>query len=307
MKDSQLTFKLIRLCTPLFIVFLFLYLAASCSTMSDNSIVSDAYYNLGNAELDKGNNIEAEKYYFTALSYNSDNRSASYNLAVVYTLNGKFAEAEDLFKILLIDDPENVIIQNAYAWNMFRSGDLSRALEIYESVLSSNPAYDELRKNCIRVYMEVEDFDRASFHVSFLFEKSTLDSEMLFLQGELLFLQSNPEAEDWFIASVEKDSSNSESKSALNKILQTKPEEESIRELYEKLDDAEVLNPDLIYQFSLRLLALEEPVGYDYFREAVHLGYDVTQVKMSDINNLSDPIKIEFLNLLGEEFLSKYQ
>ena len=307
MKGFQLISRLIRFGKPLLIVLLFLFVTISCSTLSDRTILSDAYYNLGNSELDKGNNQEAEKYYFTALSYNSDNRSVSYNLAIVYTLNGKFTAAENLLDILLLDDPDNVIILNAIAWNMYKSGDLNKAVEIYESVLSNNPAYDELRKNCIRVYLEVGDFDRASQHIDFLIENSSLDSETLFLQGEWLFLQNNPEAEDWYIASLEKDSSNSVAENTLKEILHTLSEEKSIRELYEKLDAAGVLSPNLIYEFSLHLLTLEELSGYDYFREAVLLGFDVTQVTKSDTSTLSDPIKKEFLHLLGEEFVGKYK
>ncbi|NQT59122.1 MAG: tetratricopeptide repeat protein [Bacteroidetes bacterium] len=286
---------------------LFLLLAVSCSTMSDRTILSDAYYNLGNSELDKGNNQEAEKYYFTALSYNSDNRSVSYNLALTYTLNGQFAEAENLFQLLLAEDPDNVIILNASAWNMYKRGDPNKALELYESVLGNNPAFDELRKNCIRVYLEVENFDRASFHLDFLIENSTLNSDILFLQGELFFLQNNPEAEDWYIAAWEKDSGNNEAVSGLVKILHNKSAEKPIQELYEKLDSAELLDSELIYEFSLHLLTLGKLSGFTYLREAVLLGFDVSQVKKSDVSTLSDPIKKELLTLLGEEFIRKYQ
>ncbi|MBL7005762.1 MAG: tetratricopeptide repeat protein [Spirochaetia bacterium] len=291
----------------LLILSLCLIFTASCSTLSDRTILSDSYYNLGNCELERGNNKEAEKYFATAISYNSDNHSASYNLAVSYTLNGKYADAENLFQLLLKDDPNNVIIQNAAAWNMYKSGELHKAVEMYESVLKINPAYDALRKNCIRVYLELSEFDKASFHVNFLIEKSTLDSETLFLQGELQFLQDNPEAEDWYIAAVKKDSGNNEAANGLIKILHTKSKEKSIRDFYAKLDNAEILRAELVYEFSLYLLTLEEPSGFDYLRRAVQLGYDVTQVKKSDVSNFSDSIKKEFLNLLGEEFKDAYR
>jgi Tfp pilus assembly protein PilF len=307
MKDSQLTSRLIRLFRKFLVVLLFLLFSASCSTLSDHIILSDAYYNLGNSELDKGNNEEAEKYYITALSYNSDSRSVSYNLAITYTLNGKFLEAESIYQLLLKDDPDNIIILHASAWNMYKSGKLDKAIEIYESILVNNPAYDELRKNCIRIHLDVEDFSRASFHIDFLIEKSPLDSEMLFLHGELLFLQNNPEAEDWYIASLEKDVSNSEAASGLLKVLHSKSEEKSIRQLYEKLDYIGVLSPELIYEFSHYLLTLEEISGFDYLHDAILLGFDITQVKKSDVSVFSDSIKKEFLKVLGEEFIGTYQ
>ena len=307
MKESQLTSKLIRLFLILLFLSLLLFYSTSCSTLSDHIILSDAYYNLGNSELDKGNNQEAEKYYFTALSYNSDNRSVSYNLAITKTLIGKYSEADNIFQLLLIEDPGNVIILNASAWNMYKSGEPGKALEIYESVLINNPAYNELRKNCIRVYMEVGDYPGASFHIDFLIENSILDSEILFLQGELLFLQSDPEAEDWYLASLEKDVSNSEAAIGLLKVLHSKSEKKSIRQLYEKLDNTGVLSPELIYEFSQHLLTLEEISGFNYLHEAISLGFDVTQVKKSDVGMFSDSIKKEFLKVLGEEFIGTYQ
>ena len=306
MKGSQLTSKLIHLFS-IFLVLLLLYIFISCSTLSDQMALSDAYYNLGNSELDKGNTEDAEKYFITALSYNSDNRSVSYNLAITYTLNGKFSDAEILLQQLLLDDPDNIIVLNASAWNMYKSGELGRAIEIYESILIQNPAYNELRKNCIRVNLESGDFSRASYHIEFLIGNSALDSELLFLQGELLFLQNNSEAEDWYIASVKKDFSNNDAVSGLIKILHTKTEEQPILELYNKLDISGVLNPELMYEFSLYLLIMEETSGYDYFREAVLMGFDITQVKKSDVSRLPDSIKKEFLNLLSEEFVGTYQ
>lgn len=306
MKGSQLTSKLIHLFS-IFLVLILLFIFISCSTLSDQMALSDAYYNLGNSELDKGNNEDAEKYFITALSYNSDNRSVSYNLAITYTLNGKFSDAEILLQQLLLDDPDNIIVLNASAWNMYKSGELGRAIEIYESILIQNPAYNELRKNCIRVNLESGDFSRASYHIEFLIGNSALDSELLFLQGELLFLQNNSEAEDWYIASVKKDFSNNDAVSGLIKILHTKTEEQPIRELYNKLDISGVLNPELMYEFSLYLLIMEKTSGYDYFREAVLMGFDITQVKKSDVSRLPDSIKKEFLNLLSEGFVGTYQ
>ncbi len=306
MSKSHAACQLLRFCKTFLLLSLLLIFTVSCSTLPERTILSDAYYNLGNFALEKGNNLEAEKYFATALSYNSDNRSASYNLAVSYTLNRKYTESENLFQQLLKADPDNVIILNASAWNMYKSGELHKAVVIYESVLKNNPAYDALRKNCVRVYLEIGDFSKASFHIDFLIEKSILDSETLFLQGELQFLQDNPEAEDWYIAAVKKDSGNNEAVNGLIKILHSKSKEKSIREFFTKLDSAEILRAEIVYEFSLHLLTLEESSGFDYFRRAVQLGYDVTQVKKSDVSNLTDSIKEEFINLLGEEFQNTY-
>ena len=307
MKESRLAEWSIILLKVIPAVLLVLVLSVSCSTLPDRIILSDAYYNLGNSELDKGNSQEAEKYFSTAFSYNPDNRSASYNLAITYTLNGKFAEAESVLQLLLADDPDNVIVQNASAWNMYKSSKFNSAIELYESVLSNNPAYDELRKNCIRVCLEVGDFDKAAFHLDFLIGNRDLDSDILYLKGELHFLQNNPEAEDWYIAAWKKDLENKEAISRLEEILHNNLEEKPILELYNKLDAAGLLNPQYIYDFSLQLLTLKELSGFDYLRKAVQLGFDVSQVKKSDIDTLSDPIKKDFVDLISVEFLRKYQ
>ncbi len=307
MRESQLTSRLIHRFISLLVLLLFLFFAASCSTLSDRPILSDAYYNLGNSELDKGNNQEAEKYFITAFIYNPDSRSVSYNLAITYTLNGKFTDAENLLQQLLEEDPDNVIIRNAYAWNMYKRGEFSKAIELYESVLINDPAYDDLRINCIRVCLEIGDFDRASFHIDFLMRNSTLNSEILFLKGELSSLQNDSKAEDWYIASLNKDSGNEEASAGLMKILHTKTTGKLVRVFYEKLGDAGVLTPEFIYELSLHLLALEESSGFDYFKEAVLSGFDISQVKKSDVSSLSDSIKTEFIKLLGEAFINTFQ
>ncbi len=307
LKESQSKGRLILLFTVVLMLSIILVLGTSCSTGPEQNIVSDAYYNVGNSAFSAGNYKQAEEYYITAISYNPDNRSASYNLALTYTLNGKFLEAENLFLQLLADDPDNIIVLNSAAWNIYKSGNPEKALEDYESILRITPAYDELRLNCIRVSLEIGDFARADYHLGYLFDNSTLNFDMLFLRGEFFFHQNDDEAGDWYISALEKDSGNIDAESRIEEILQSELTEKSILKLYTKLNNAGLLSPDLLYEISLRLLSIGEISGFTYLREAVLLGFDITQIMRTDFEILPEPIYNEFLEFLIDEFARKFQ
>ena len=74
-----------------------------------------------------------------------DNISALQGLAVIKQMTNRNQEAVRLYKLILENDPENVIVMNNLAWILCEDqGEYQQALELAEKGLSLTPGYTDM-------------------------------------------------------------------------------------------------------------------------------------------------------------------
>jgi len=283
---------------PVLLLALLAVLLSSCSTLSDRNSFSGLYFNLGNRELESGNYAAAVKNYSESLFYAPDNRSAVYNKAVALTQSRKYAEAEELFRKLLAEDPENIYLLEAIAWNYFQAGLLEQALASYEFLLSLYPAYDKARYDVVRIALSLEKFDFAQEQIDYLFLQSGMMSETLWYQAELLYLQDEPEAVDWYAAvlELEEDGNHGLATERLQQIIGSLENADEIIVLGDKLLNSSVdIEGKIICSLAVRLLGIPDERGFDYLDKAISLGCSIEDVTTRDLSQIQKDMRARFL------------
>lgn len=101
------------------------------------------WFFLGAAQVDAGKYIEAE----TSLEMASDlslskkemKTQMQYLLAETYLKNGKVAKSDEMFELLISNNPDNAVAKNRYAYSLaVRNKNISRAAELIGQVIAAN-------------------------------------------------------------------------------------------------------------------------------------------------------------------------
>ena len=114
-------------------------LVSGCTTTMDRSELATEYYNLGTAFFDLGDLTRSADYLSRALELDESLARASYNLARVYALQGRFVEAEELLQSLKALEPENTMVLKTLGYVAYSRGDLDAAAVAYDDVLRIDP------------------------------------------------------------------------------------------------------------------------------------------------------------------------
>ena len=147
-------------------------LLAACATTMDRSELATEYYNLGAAFFDLGDLERSADYFSRALEFDASLARASYNLARVYVLQGRFSDAESLLVELRDQEPENTIVLETLAYVAYSRGDLETAGSIYDDVLEIDPGSVNALYNRAIIAAENDEGDLAA---SLLREAHSID------------------------------------------------------------------------------------------------------------------------------------
>jgi len=136
--------------------------AISCTTTMDRSELATEYYNLGTAFFDLGDLPRSADYLSRAIELDESLAQASYNLARVYALQGRFGEAEALLNSLRLLEPDNTTIIETLAYVAYSRGELDTAASTYDEVLQIDPGNLNALYNRALIADETGDLERAS-------------------------------------------------------------------------------------------------------------------------------------------------
>ncbi len=115
-------------------------LLASCVTGVSPREAAKAYYDLGNAYAQLGDQNKATAAYLRALQLDGSLFQASYNLARAYIESNQYAKATSLLSDLLAKDPRNTITLETLGYAAYKQNKLDVALGYYRRVLDLAPA-----------------------------------------------------------------------------------------------------------------------------------------------------------------------
>lgn len=110
-------------------------LLVSCATTPDpGKLLADEYYNLGNEWFDLKKFDKAARAYQTALSWNSNLKIATVNLARTKAELGDTSGALSLLAPVAAADPENLVVAQYQAWLTAKQGGAAAAASLYASL-----------------------------------------------------------------------------------------------------------------------------------------------------------------------------
>jgi tetratricopeptide (TPR) repeat protein len=187
---------------------------SGCTSTIRGSELSLEYYNLGNAYYDLADYDKSILYYQKALSIDSENKKAYFNLAMALIGAGRPGEAQGVLEGLISQDPNNQNLLEALAFSYHAQGDNVRAIEIYRRILEATPANNKVRYNLGMLLWKEEQREAALDAFSTILENDPEDLDALYNRGELLlelgrieeaagvfeaYLQSQPDSADAYM------------------------------------------------------------------------------------------------------------
>ncbi|MBO5137990.1 MAG: tetratricopeptide repeat protein [Spirochaetaceae bacterium] len=148
------------------LVFLFFSCTSSAvSIPSENRRILEnlavEYYNIAEAYLEQKNYKKAMEFYDRAMQESSLYQQAYYKKGYAAALAKDWVVAEEIYRNLVAQDPQNVNIAISLAYVVAQSGKLQEALEMYSALNESNPYNQLLAEDCIVLYIALEQFDQA--------------------------------------------------------------------------------------------------------------------------------------------------
>jgi tetratricopeptide (TPR) repeat protein len=134
----------------------FLLVTISCSTMKD-------FWGWAgfNAQGKASSDPEDMKSFFSNVRSHQGNPDSHYLLGCYYQERGKYREALEEFKKVLLIDPHYVRAYNGMGVSYDLLGDFPRATESYEMALNLNPGLDYVQNNLGYSYFLQGDLDEA--------------------------------------------------------------------------------------------------------------------------------------------------
>jgi tetratricopeptide (TPR) repeat protein len=135
---------------------------SGCTTTMDRSELATEYYNLGTAFFDLGDLPRSADYLSRAIELDESLARASYNLARVYALQGRFDEAEELLQSLRLMEPENTTVIETLGYVAYSRGDMDGATAAYDQVLEIDPGNVNALYNRAKIADESDELELAA-------------------------------------------------------------------------------------------------------------------------------------------------
>jgi len=142
------------LAVSVFVLMPLAFLTVGCATSEDRSELATEYYNLGTAFFDLGDLDRSADYFSRALELDQSLARASYNLARVYVLQNRFADAAELLEALRLEDPTNTVVLETIGYVYYSLEDLDLAREAYAEVIEIDPGNKNALFNLARVEVD---------------------------------------------------------------------------------------------------------------------------------------------------------
>lgn len=136
-------------------------ITASCATTLSAQELAAEYLAIGTGYLELGEFGKSSEYLGRALSLDPALEAASYNLARVLAIQGRYEEAESRLLALLDLDPKNVLVLSTLAYVQYASGSSEDAAASYDAALEIDPGSVDLLYNRALLYRHGGDLERA--------------------------------------------------------------------------------------------------------------------------------------------------
>jgi tetratricopeptide (TPR) repeat protein len=147
--------------------------------------LASEYYGIGQGYAELKKYDKAIEYYKLARRNVEFRKPADYQLARMYALSSKWADAEKAFKDLLRLDPDNTDLSASLAYISAQSGKLKEAEKAYKSLVEKNPQNEQLLENYIRTLKANDKADDATAQLA-VFTELFPDSKSLDSLKELI-------------------------------------------------------------------------------------------------------------------------
>jgi tetratricopeptide (TPR) repeat protein len=150
--------------------------------------LASEYYGIGQGYAELKKYDKAIEYYKLARRNAEFRKPADYQLARMYALSSKWAEAEKAFKDLLRLDPDNTDLSASLAYISAQAGKLEEAEKAYKTLVEKNPQNDQLLENYIRTLKANDKTDEAAAQLTVFTElfpdSKSLDSLKELIEGK---------------------------------------------------------------------------------------------------------------------------
>jgi tetratricopeptide (TPR) repeat protein len=132
-----------------------------CATSLSRDELAIEYYNIGSAYFELEELDKSATYLSRAIELQPGLARASYNLARVYVLQERYADAVALLDELLAGDPDNTLVMETLAYAHYETGALELAATWLDRALEVNPTDPELLQNRATVALAREHTEEA--------------------------------------------------------------------------------------------------------------------------------------------------
>jgi tetratricopeptide (TPR) repeat protein len=208
---------------------------SSCSSVTYEQELVEAYSNLGNAYNDLGKLEQSSAAFVRALQIDPSFPSAAFNLGLVQIQSGEYESGIKVLKGLLKKEPENILVLKVLAWGYYKYTSLDRAVEIYDSILQLDPYNIDALNNITILMISMLMYEEAYPHLIRL-EEAGVDTDSnyynLGLTERELELSTGL---NWFEKAYNKDPGLEKNIIALIEALKIDKDYERVIELYDIL------------------------------------------------------------------------
>ena len=282
-------YKLIIMRSNILLYFtILLIILSSCASAAHEEELVEAYYNLGNAYSELGKLDQSSAAFVRALQIDPSFPSAAYNLGLVQIQSEDYQDGIKVLENLLKNDPENILILKVLAWGYYRNNSISRAIEVYEYVLTIDP-YNEDVLNNITIFMLSSNLNKEAYPFLVKLEKMGVETASnyynLGLTERELEISSGL---IWFEKAFDKEPKMEKNVIAFIEALKTELDYERVVELYDILLS---IKPEPAVYFDkafVLLTAIEDyEKGLPALEIALQKGFNDTE-KIDELKNYND-------------------
>lgn len=178
-----------------------LFILNGCASRVSYRELAQEYYNLGNAFFEIGDYETSFEYYSRAIELDDQLPASSYNLARLLSERGQHSEALTVIEELLVDDPENSLLRETYAYVAYMNGKTVDARVTYQSLIDEYPARSRLRYNLALIEIEEDQPGAARDILAEGAEWAQEDAEYQWLAAEAAYKSEAPDEARQFLES----------------------------------------------------------------------------------------------------------
>ena len=147
---------------------------SSCALIGGGTIrqeLAAEYLELADAYAAVEKYQKAATFYERAAKHPGFFNATQYKLARMYALLGKWADAVLVLEPLYLQEPDNILLSNSYAFALVSSGQLEKAFPIYERNYNENKANPVQALNYAEILLLAERYDDATATIAVLREQ----------------------------------------------------------------------------------------------------------------------------------------
>lgn len=270
-------------------------------TKTDESDLAVEYFNVGNAFYEIDQFDKAIDYYDKVLDIDPDFHKARYNLVYIYVYKEDFKTAESHINYLNISGDNNLKIKKLSAYLKYSKGELNDSLDLYLDILNSGDSSEEIRLNIVKLYFQLEDYQKALDYVKELIGDNE-DVDLYYMAGLIADNARDLElAVGYYETCIEL---GSKEKDLLGNVLDIYLELSDFvnqKRIFELIIDASDGDVKANALFSLSKISLitdhDFSKGYSYLESAIEAGFKDTG-KVDELLNTPDLIEKDKIRLL---------